>query len=50
MLIIFILFALFEVFIAPRLMVKWNKKLFFDLYKKELMNEFENEYMDKEWF
>lgn len=50
MLIIFILFGLYEVFIAPRLMVKCNKKLFFDLYKKELMNEFENEYMDKEWF
>ncbi len=50
MIIIFILFALFETFIAPRLMVKWNKDLFFDLYKKELMNEFENEYMDKEWF
>ena len=39
MLIIFILFALFEVFIAPRLMVKWNKKLFFDLYKKEFMKK-----------
>lgn len=50
MIIIFILFALFETFIAPRLMVKLNKDLFFDLYKKELMNEFENEYMDKEWF
>lgn len=50
MLIIFILYSLFEVFILPRLMVKCNKELFFDLYKKELMNEFENEYMDKEWF
>lgn len=50
MLIIFILFALFEAFIMPRLMVKCNKDLFFALYKKELMEEFENEYMDKEWF
>lgn len=50
MLIIIILFALFEAFIMPRLMVKCNKDLFFALYKKELMEEFENEYMDKEWF
>lgn len=45
-----ILYALWEVFVLPRLMVKWNKDLFFALYHKELMDEFENEYFDKRWF